>query len=298
MFATALVAVMTMAVTHTDQTVQVQKGTRLEVRTFAGDVVVKTWDKDAVRVQAEHSDRETVDIQQGDHVVTVRSQARRGAPRSVDYTLTVPAWMPVSASGTYMDATMDGVGADVTVETTRGDIAVTGGSGVVTLKSVDGEIQLNKAKGHVEVRAVNEGVQLADVAGDVSVESVNGDLTLDRIDSANVDLYTVNGNIVYDGPIRDKGVYRMTTHNGLISVAVAESANATVTVRTYSGSFKSSFPVKVDEQNTRKRFTLTFGNGSAQMELESFGGTIALRRPGEARPETDRERRHRRHGGG
>jgi len=70
--------------------------------------------------------------------------------------------------------------------------------------------------------------------------------------------------------------------------------NATLMVRTYNGSFKSTFPVKQDDQAPRKRFTLTLGNGSAHLELESFGGTIALRRPGEPRPEVEREKRRQR----
>ena len=51
-----------LAVAQTDQTVPVQKGTRLEVQNFAGDVDIRVWDRDAVRVEVEHSDRETVDI--------------------------------------------------------------------------------------------------------------------------------------------------------------------------------------------------------------------------------------------
>ena len=53
-----------MAITPTDQTVPVAKGTKLDVNNFAGDVIIKTWDKDQVRVQVNHSDRETVDIKQ------------------------------------------------------------------------------------------------------------------------------------------------------------------------------------------------------------------------------------------
>jgi DUF4097 and DUF4098 domain-containing protein YvlB len=174
------------------------------------------------------------------------------------------------------------------VDTTRGDIKVRGGSGFVSLKSVSGDISLEKAKGRVEVRAVNESIQLADITGDLSAETTNGSIILDRIDSANVDLYTVNGNISYDGPIKDKGIYRLTTHNGLIGMAVPEKVNLTLMVRTYNGGFRSTFPVKLDDQNPRKRFTVTYGNGSARAELESFGGIIALRRPGEARPETEK----------
>jgi len=284
-----------MAITTTDQTVNVAKGVKLDVNNFAGDVNVKVWDRDAVRVEVLHSDRETVDIKPGEQTLSVRSRSVRGGPpRSLDYTITVPKWMAISVSGTYADVLMDGVGADVTVETTRGDINITGGSGVVTLKSIQGEVTLQKAKGRIEVRAVNEGMRLADISGDLSAETTNGSIILDRIDSSNVDLYTVNGNISYDGPIKDKGVYRLTTHNGMIAVALPERVNATLMVRTYNGSFKSTFPVKQDDQNPRKRFTLTLGNGSAHLELESFGGTIALRRPGEPRPEVEREKRRQR----
>lgn len=293
MLATALFALM--AVTLTDQTVSVQKGTRLDVNNFAGEVAIKVWDKDAVRVEVNHSERESIDIKQGEQTVSVRSHQVRGAPRSLDYTITVPRWMAISINGTYTDATLDGVGGDVTIETTRGDIKVIGGSGVVQLKSVSGDISVEKAKGRVDVRSVNESMHLADITGDVAAETTNGSILLDRIDSSNVDLYTVNGNISYDGPIHDKGVYRLTTHNGTIGMAVPERANAMLLVRTYNGGFKSTFQVKTDDQNPRKRFTLTLGNGSARVELESFGGTISLRRPGEPRPELERERRRREH---
>jgi DUF4097 and DUF4098 domain-containing protein YvlB len=286
-----------MAVVPTDQTVNVAKGTKLDVNNFAGDVIVKVWDRDAVRVEASHSDRESVDIKQGEQVLTVRSRSTRGGPpRSLDYTITVPKWMAVAVSGNYADVSMDGVGADVTVDTTRGDIKVVGGSGFVSLKSVQGEITLEKAKGRVEIRAVNEGTRLADVSADLSAESTNGSIILDRVDSSNVDLYTVNGNISYDGPIKDKGLYRLTTHNGLIALPLAERANATVTARTYNGGIRSTFQLPADNSSAErrnKRLTLTLGNGSAHVELESFGGTISLRRPGEARPETDRKRRER-----
>src|SRR5713101_425916 len=264
-------------ITPTDQTVQVAKGTKLDIHNFSGEVNIKVWEKDAVRVEVSHSDRETIDIKQADQALTIRSHSSMGPPRSLDYAITVPAWIPITVSGTYTDVTMDGVGADLAVETTGGDIKVRGGNGFVSLKSVRGEISLEKAKGRIEVRGVNEGIHLADLSGDVAAETTNGSIVLDRVDSGNVDLYTVNGGISYDGPIKDKGVYRLTTHNGLIAMAVPEKVNATLIIRTYNGRFQSSFPVKLDDQNPRKRFTLTFGNGGAHVELESFGGTIALR---------------------
>ncbi|HEY6210637.1 MAG TPA: DUF4097 family beta strand repeat-containing protein [Vicinamibacterales bacterium] len=280
------------ALAATDQTVNVAKGTKLDVNNFAGDVNIKTWDKDAVRVEVNHSDREVVDIKQGEQTLTIRSRSVRGGPpRSLDYTITVPGWMPIAVAGTYADVTIEGAGGDVNVDTTRGDITVRGGSGFVSLKSVQGLITVEKSKGRLEVRGVNEGIRLADISGDISAETTNGNIILDRVDSSNVDLYTVNGTISYDGAIKDKGVYRLTTHNGSITMPVPEKVNATMTMRTYNGSIRASFPLPSSDPDRRnRRLAMTLGNGSAHVELESFGGTIALRRPGEARPETERRK--------
>lgn len=276
-----------MILTPTDQTVQVARGTRLEINNFAGDVIVNVWDRDAVRVQATHSDRETVDVRQGDQVVTIRSHSRMGPPAAMDYTITVPAWMAVSVEGVYADVTMTGVGGDVSVRTVNGDVTVRGGSGVVSLRSLQGTITLEKAKGRIEVHAVNRGIRLADISGDLSAETTNGGIVLDRIDSSNVDLYTVNGGISYDGPIHDKGLYRLTTHNGTIAMPIAEKTNATLLARSYNGNLRASFPLPDGadaDSGRRKRVNLTLGNGSAHVELESFNGAIVLRRPGEPRP--------------
>lgn len=283
MLAAALLSLLALA--QTDQTVQVQKGTRLEISNFAGDVVIRVWDRDAVRVEAEHSDRDTVEIRPGEQRLVVRGRSRSGNARSLDYSITVPRWMAVRVTGTYSDVTIEGVGGDVSVETTRGDIIVNGGSGFVSLKSVQGEITLRNSKGRVDVSSVNEGIRLADITGDVSAETTNGGIIMERIDSENVDVYAVNGNVTFDGPIKDKGTYRLTTHNGTVSLAVPEKANLTLSGRTYNGGFRASFPLpKVEEPNTRRRFSLTFGNGNARVELESFNGSIVLRRPGEPVP--------------
>ncbi len=274
-----------LAAAPTDQTVQVRKGMRLEVRNFAGDVIVKVWDRDAVRVEAEHSERETVEIRPTDLALIVRTRSRTSQQRSVDYTFTVPSWMPIDIDSTNSDVMLDGVAADVSVETLRGDITVHGGSGLVALKSVQGRISLEQAKGRIQAETLNDGIRMSDVSGDISISTNNGSIVLERMDAANLDAYTINGTISYDGPLKDRGSYRLTTHNGVVSMTVPEKTNATLLVRTYGGSFRSSFPVTIDDQQRRNRFTLTLGDGTARVELESFNGSIALRRPGEPAPQ-------------
>jgi DUF4097 and DUF4098 domain-containing protein YvlB len=267
-----------LAVMQTDQTVPVQRGSRLDVNNFAGEVVVRTWEKDAVRVEASHSDRETVDVRNNGSVVSVRTRSRLGAPRSMDFRVTVPAWMRLDIRGTYLDVTVEGTQGDVVAETVRGDIRVRGGAGFVSLKSVEGMVTLDGARGRISVSSVNEAVRVSETSGEVTAETVNGGITMERMDAASVDAATVNGAVVYTGSLAKDGRYRMSSHNGDVVVTIPGSSNATVTARTYNGTFSSTFPTGEADLKRTRRITFTIGSGSAQLDLESFSGSIRVRR--------------------
>lgn len=264
---------------QTDRTVPVKRGTRLELNAFAGELVLRGWARDELRVQATHGRREEVAIDATDAVVHVEAKGRMG-PATVDFEISVPVWMPIRISGPFLDSHIEGTQADITVETVRGDLVVRGGSGFISLKSVEGAVSVEGARGRVEVNAINRGIRLSGISGEIVAEAINGPITLDRIDSSSVDASTVNGTIAYDGGIKNDGRYTFTTHNGDIIVAVPEHANVAVSVRTFGGAFESSFPVKVPDASRGKRLNFTLGSGSARLELETFNGTIRLRRPG------------------
>ena len=266
---------------QTDRTVTVAKGARLSVSNDAGEVVLKTWDRDSLRVQASHSARVTVDIQTAGNVVTVRSRASGGPSGGVDYEITAPVWLPVKVSGQFIYIGIEGVQNEVSAETVRGDIVVKGGSGFVTAKSIDGEVIVEDAKGRINASSVNEGIRITGANGDVTAESTNGDIMLTKVDAKSLDVSTVNGDIRYEGSVVSGGPYRFSTHNGDITMIVPENTNATFTVRAYNGDFSSNLPTKVvGEVRRGRRATYTLGNGGAEVELESFGGSIRLRRPG------------------
>jgi len=267
-----------------DTTVPAQRGQRLEVNVYGGEIDVKTWTRGAVRVEASPSTRTSVQVEATSAVVSVRTEGRRGPPATVDMTITVPAWMAIDLSGVYTDVTVEGSQAPVTVETVQGDVDVTGGAELISLQSVQGHVRLRGARGRMELRSVNEDVVVRDAEGDVTAETVNGSVDLSGVKATNLEATTVNGDVTYDGPIRNDGRYTLSSHNGDISLAVAEGTSATVSVSTFSGEFESAFPVTLRETRKGKRFNFTLGSGSAQVSLESFQGTVSLVRPGGARP--------------
>jgi DUF4097 and DUF4098 domain-containing protein YvlB len=275
-----------------DTTVAVQAGARLDVNNYGGEIVVRTWNQNSVRVRANHSSRDRVEVSFSQTVVLVRTSGRRGPPSLVDFEITVPQWMGVTLAGVYTDITVEGVAGSISAESVQGDISVTGGTGNITLKSVEGDVTLAKGRGRMEVSTVQGDLKVTDAAGELSVESVDGSVTLLRIESSSVEVNTVDGDIIYDGTIKDGGSYRLSTHDGDVTIAIPTGASAAVSVATFDGDFDSSFPV--DVQHTGKhRFSFTIGSGKARVELETFDGDIRLRRPGQLEePDSDHDKDH------
>jgi DUF4097 and DUF4098 domain-containing protein YvlB len=266
---------------QTDETVPVQRGGRLLVNNFAGDVTIHTWDKDSVHVVARHQARTRVNIRPTAAGLAVTASVTMGPAGSVDYDITAPAWMPVRVEGTYNFVTVDGAQNEVFANTVRGDVTIKGGSGVVTAKSVEGEVRVEGARGKVNVSSVNEKIVISDTSGDITADSINGTITMTGMAAKSVDATTVNGDVAYEGRLADGGHYSFGTHNGDIAMGLGETVNATFTIRTYQGSFSTDLPlegVSREDLQRGRRVTTTLGNGSADVNLETFGGSIRLRK--------------------
>jgi len=266
---------------QTDQTVPVQRGGRLTINNFAGEVVIHTWDKDALHVVARHQSRTQVNIRPTTGGVSISASGTMGPQGSVDFDITAPTWMPIKVEGQFNFVTIEGAQADVSADSVRGDIIIKGGTGFVTAKSIQGEIIVEGARGKVNVSSVNEAIKISDTSGEITADSVNGAITMTGIQARSVAASTTNGTITYEGALVDGGHYELTTHNGDLLLGIPETSSATFTVRTYNGEFRTDLPLEgASREDLRRgrRVTMTLGKGSADVTLESFGGTIRVRK--------------------
>ncbi len=264
------------AVQQTDTVLSVEPGARLDIDTFGGEVVVRTWSRNEMRIQADHSSRTRVGISQSRSAVRLRPRSSRGVA-NVDFEITVPEGTSVEVNGTFVGATMEGQLGEVRVETVHGDITVSGASEYVYLYSVQGDVEVSDAEGDVNVHSVNGSLRMTNVTGRVAADATNGRIILEGIRSSNVDATTVNGSVRYEGTIEDSGRYRFNTHSGDVTLSVAGSINAAVSVSTFSGHFDAGFPITLTGTTTQGRtFSFTVGDGSARVDLESFSGNIRI----------------------
>jgi DUF4097 and DUF4098 domain-containing protein YvlB len=278
-----------------DTTLNAVRGQRLAVNAYAGEVTVRAWNRNAVRIEADGNQNQ-LEIASSPTGISIRTQGRHGPPEEITIRISAPAWIGLSLAGVNTSAKVEGIRAPISVETVEGEVDVTGGESLISLRSVQGSVRLRGAKGRINVNSVNDDVEVANSSGDIAAQTVNGEILLQGVDASSLDANTVNGDISYSGPIRSNGRYTLSTHNGDLTLTVPQGTSAGVTVSTFSGDFESEFPVPLQGTRKGKGFNFTLGSGSAQVTLESFQGTIRLVRPGSeedpARQKRDHDRDH------
>ncbi|MBT8397685.1 MAG: DUF4097 domain-containing protein [Gemmatimonadetes bacterium] len=274
----------------TDTLVQAAGASRLEVESLQGQVVVRTWDRDAVRIRAEHSEELAVEIERSGSTISVspEMEKRRDFDFSIDFDITMPRGFDLSVEGVAVDVDVEGAGGEVDVGTVHGSIRVVGGRGAIVVGSVNGTIHVEGAQGDLEVTGVAGGVTIRNCSGDVFAESVGGTLTLEGIDSSDVEVGTVGGSLSFDGTIQDGGSYSFGSHGGEIRLYLPANLNAEVEVMTFAGEIEVDYPGAPTEATAaegipglnQKELTFELGTGSAQIEVETFGGTVHILRRG------------------
>jgi hypothetical protein len=245
-----------------DTTLVVPRGLNLDVANYSGEVLIDAWKKSSLRIRTDHYEQDKVLVSPLDNGLLIKAYSKHQEERGAVIRLTVPEWMNLDISGIHTDVVIAGTEGQVQVETVHGDVLVKGG------------------RRRINLATVNEDICLSDAIGTIAAETVNGDAYLWRIDSDSVTVSTVNGVIAYEGTVRDKGVYHLTSHNGDISMGIPDNASAAVAISTFSGDFESSFPITLTEKRAGTRFQFCVKSCSARVDLESFQGTIQIYKSG------------------
>lgn len=270
---------LTVGAAEFDRTVPVSQGMRLDVRLFGGAIVIRGVERQSVRVRATHYAADEIDVRAVGQELQVRARIGGRTPHSIDFVIDVPVWMPVNVAGTYLDISVDGVGAAVAADTVRGDVRVRGGAGAMMLRSIEGEVILNGGRGHAKLSSANNLIRVTGLVGDLQADSVTGSVKLVDVLATTVDVATVGGSIEWDGAFAARGRYQFVTHSGDIDIAIPPGSNVTIGARAFAGMVRPLLePSSPESRGETKTLTVVLGTGSATLDLESYNGTISLRR--------------------
>jgi len=244
----------------------------VDVRSVSGPISITTWNRREVRISA-FVERGEIVAELSSSRVRLEAKGVRGRLGDHEFTLVVPAGTRVEANAVSGDVTVRGTRSDIDVETVSGDVRVEDVEGRLNLSSVSGDIAGERVGGTVRFTSVSGEVRLRDASGSIGGESVSGDLT-------------------YRGGLDPTGRYAMQAHSGTLTLVLPDDARADLTVKTFTGQLDTRMILDGDRRDgmrlrlggdgrrRRDAMRLTLGGGGATVDLETFSGTITLRKSG------------------
>ncbi len=276
MLSTLLVAaVAATAVQDTDRTVPASGISRVDVEQHNGSVVVRSWDRNEIRIQADHSRRVEIDIRKRRSTLAIDSD---GMPHlAVRYTITVPARMDLDLEGLKLDVDVEGIDGDIDIEAVQGSVEVRNSSGNLDVETLSGSIDINGFEGGVSASSTSQHITLQRVIGDIIVEAVSGIVALYDIEASSLDVEAISGGIEYTGSLESGGRYSLTSHSGEVTLDLDPGMRLTLQISNHSGAVDMDYPDARLIESRHGEMTFEIGGGGTVVEIETFSGSVRIR---------------------
>ncbi len=176
---------------------------------------------------------------------------------------------------------IDDVSGGVDVYTVSGNVTFTGSpkqlyaesmGGAVSITGESRSIRAKTGKGPITFRGSVEDVTLVTVAGKITVSGP-------RLRQGHFE--SVTGDIVFDGALEPGSWVGFQTHSGRVEMTLPRDAGADCVVTTIEGELQVDFDVpealeRDGAQGPEKEFTI--GDGGANVKIQTFDGSVAIRR--------------------
>lgn len=217
-----------------------------------GPIVIKTWNRDEVDIQAEKSvrgrrenlDKIKIEIESGTHRIMVNTvfPKIRGFRGKVSYEIKVPEGLELEKIKTFNgNIKIFGPVTDVRATTTNGDISIREASGQLVFHTTNGNVNTEAVHGEINARSTNGSIYL-------EVDSVSDEITA------------------------------RTTNGGIFLTIDSKNIDADVEARTTNGRISIDFPVTIQSgQISKRRLDGRIGDGGPLISLKTTNGPVKIR---------------------
>ncbi len=287
------------------RTFTLNPGATVSLSNVSGDITITSWagtqvEMVAVKTGAANRIREvdiSVEAKPSHLNIETEYPKRRNNNVSVSFDLKVPRDVNldgiISVSGSIKTTDIDGrvvarsvsgnveaqrVGKDANLDSVSGNVNASDVAGRASANSVSGNVQANKIKGDLEAKSVSGDIQINGCKGYIKAESVSGDVSIDTSSPSSLKASAVSGGIRFDGKLSANGRYELESHSGPVTVKLPSESGFALEASTFSGSLKSDFDVRIRGLDGNKSIKGVVGSGGPTVKLNSFSGTVSIRR--------------------
>ena len=222
-------------------------GTPLTVENTNGSITITTWnrkDVDILAVKKTRKGRDELDkveiiISENGKLSIETEYLERNAKVSVNYTIKVPATIPVAL-----------------VRTTNGSLELEGTTGDTVARTTNGSITVRDADGAIESTTTNGNISIRDASSIKRAKTTNGkiEVSFDRLTSDT----------------------EFTTTNGSVDVRFPAGMNADLELQTTNGSIRANGIKMMVNEISKRHLSGKLGSGGTKINVKTTNGSISL----------------------
>jgi ferric-dicitrate binding protein FerR (iron transport regulator) len=289
-----------------ERTMVLEPGTLITLQNVSGEIDVRGWDGDHVRVIStkrikarsreearEWAGKVEIIIEKDGPDLLVKAKRpkdwtesleslldgifQRKPSASVDFEISTPPDVHLEISSVSGDISARDITGEVAIDVVSGDMEIIDTGSDVIIDAVSGDMLLEKIAGNVDVDAISGDIHLEEIGGNVRIDVTSGDVNLKRIDG---DLYVdgTSGDISAGDVFGDVNI---DVTSGDISVLQKggelriDTSSGDVTVET---DLISSGHYLVETSSGQIIFRVP-SDASSIVDMETSGGTITAKVP-------------------
>ncbi len=168
------------------------------------------------------------------------------------------------------------------VRNRSGNVEIDEISGLAVVTTSSGAIRVSNSKSAVRAVSIAGPIEIRCSAGRVDVSTTEAPIELVNIDG-DVDAIATNSSVRLTGKLRDGGRYFLKSMSGRVEMLLpANPSGFNATLSSYKGLVESDFALSTkqpasDAAHNQRRVGV-YGNGKAQITLDSFEGFVRLTR--------------------
>lgn len=208
----------------------------------------------------------------------------RGGGGDADLVIEVPKTAEVEVETVSASIEVDGVQGALEVESVSGNVDVQGPCAAIEAATVSGAIDVVGRVERIEAESVSGAITLEDVAGHIEAQTTSGTIEIDGGEVAKVECTSVSGDIRFEGRPAKEAELVLENFSGSVDVVLGADPDASIEIETFSGAIDSEFGGKVERPQFGPGASLaeTLGDGSAQISISTFSGSVELKEKGAA----------------
>ena len=249
----------------------------VDLSTFDGRIVVRGWDRSAVRVvvekRAANRERlEEIEVETEQDGDRVRVAARRRDADGLRVTLS----MGSNWRGARLIASVP-YESNLAARTDDGRITVTDVSGIIEVSTDDGRIQGEGLRGSVRARTDDGSVRLREVDGDVAVSTEDGSIHVSGV-LAGLEASTDDGRIVIGAAPGSamSGDWELHTEDGRVTVDLPRDFGALLDLATDDGRVRVEDRFGGNPERGAEALRRVIGGGGFVLRVRTDDGSIRV----------------------